>query len=64
MRVLFGIILGAVLVIGAAYVHDSMYASPTATPPARPIVNWDVASEATGNTARRVRTEFNRLVGR
>lgn len=64
MRVLFGIILGAVLVIGAAYAHDSMYASPTATPPARPIVNWDVASEVTGNSFRTVRTEFNRLLGR
>lgn len=64
MRVLFGIILGAVLVIGAAYYHDSMYASPTAMPPARPLVNWDVANEVTSNALRTARNGIDRLLGR
>ncbi len=64
MRVLFGIILGVVLVCGAAYYRDSVYASPTAAPPVRPIVNWDVASDVTANAMRTVRTEFDRLLGR
>jgi hypothetical protein len=64
MRLLFGIVLGAVLTAGAAYYHDSTYASPSAAVPARPIVNWDVASEVGGNATRSIRNEFNRLIGR
>ncbi len=49
MRLLFGMVLGAALTIGLAYIHDSMYAPlPLSPPPAasepRPMVNWDVAS--------------------
>jgi len=38
MRLLFGIILGAALTIGAAYVSDTAKSGPDA----RPMVNWDV----------------------
>lgn len=64
MRLLFGILLGAVLTIGAAYYRDSTYASPTATPPVQPIVNWDVARQVADNMTRTVRQEIGRLLGR
>lgn len=64
MRLLFGIVLGAVLTAGAAYYHDSTYASPSATDPARPIVNWDVASEVANKVTRSIRNEIGRLIGR
>jgi hypothetical protein len=52
MRLFFGMILGAAITIGAAYVHDSMLPAPVASPPPaageqRPIVNWDVANALT-----------------
>jgi hypothetical protein len=48
MRLFFGIILGAALTVGAAYVCDStvMSRSPAgATSAQRPMVNWDVVAE-------------------
>lgn len=45
MRFIVGIIVGALLVIGAAYVHDS--AIDTArTPTAQTLVNWPAVSES------------------
>jgi hypothetical protein len=64
MRLLFGIVLGAVLTVGAAYYHDTTYASPSAAFPERPIVNWDVASEVANNATRSIRNEIGRLIGR
>jgi hypothetical protein len=64
MRVLFGIILGALLLTGATYFRDTTYASPSAEPPVRPIVNWDVAGDVTSKALRTIRTEFDRLLGR
>jgi hypothetical protein len=37
MRLIFGIIVGVLLTIGAAYIHDSASDNPSR------IVNWDVA---------------------
>jgi hypothetical protein len=42
MRLLLGIILGAVLTVGFAYYYDSMHTSSLATGDNRPMVNWDV----------------------
>ncbi|MEX0589748.1 MAG: hypothetical protein WD207_01545 [Xanthobacteraceae bacterium] len=66
MRLLFGIILGASLTIGAAYIHDTMYAAPSPTLPGvtRTLVNWDVASEVADKFTRFVRQQFERLTGR
>jgi hypothetical protein len=41
MRLLFGIILGAVLTVGGAYVHDTKVSGPFAAQ--QRLVNWDVA---------------------
>ena len=44
MRFVFGIVIGALLVIGAAYIHDASI-DLAQTPSARAMVNWDVVSE-------------------
>jgi hypothetical protein len=40
MRLIFGMIIGAALTAGSAYVADAM-----AGPEAKPIVNWSVVAE-------------------
>ena len=46
MRVLFGMILGALLTIGTAFVHDNWSSNPAAAPSASVadgrMVSWDV----------------------
>ena len=68
MRLLFGIIIGALLTVGGAYMHDSQIAgSGTAADSAaarRTIVNWDVASEVTGRTIQAARDQIGRLSGK
>ena len=64
MRVLFGVVLGAILTVGAAYYRDSTYASASAEIPVRPIVNWDVAGDVAGNAAGSIRRDFDRLLAR
>jgi hypothetical protein len=47
MRLFLGIIFGAVLTVGGAYLYDSHNASATIDAPAtaeRPMVNWDVVN--------------------
>lgn len=67
MRVLFGMIVGAALTVGGAYVHDTVYASVPAEPPAvstdRPMVNWDVASAFARRTSAAAREQWNKLSG-
>ncbi|HEX5778540.1 MAG TPA: hypothetical protein VFY21_06830 [Xanthobacteraceae bacterium] len=64
MRLLFGIVLGAILTIGGAYYRDSTYASASADVPVRPIVNWDVAGQITANATSGLRQEIDRLLSR
>jgi hypothetical protein len=48
MRLLLGMILGALLLVAGVYVYDSMSTSSVANgqvaQPGRTIVNWDVAA--------------------
>ena len=50
MRTLFGMILGALMLVGGVYVYDSMQTSSVANGQVaqanRTIVNWDVAAVA------------------
>jgi hypothetical protein len=64
MRLLFGIVLGAALTVGAAYYRDATYASASAEIPVRPIVNWDVAGDVVDNATRSIRNEIARLLPR
>lgn len=64
MRVLIGIILGAVLTVGGAYLYDSHTVSRAATSSAstqRPMVNWDVVSTKWNHLTDRARAEWNRI---
>ncbi len=66
MRLLLGIILGALLTIGAAYVYDShnaLAASNSTASVQRPLVNWDVVGTKWDRLTQRARTEWNRLAG-
>jgi hypothetical protein len=60
MRLLFGIVLGAILTVGAAYYRDTTYV-PSGD---RPVVNWDVASQIAGNATATIRREIDRLLSR
>jgi hypothetical protein len=66
MRVLLGIILGAVLTIGGAYLYDSHNALNAANAPAsvqRPMVNWDIVNTKWQHLTEKARSEWNRLTG-
>jgi hypothetical protein len=63
MRTLFGIILGAAITVGAAYMHDAS-AMQNTPGGARTIVNWDVATEVTDNALRGLRRQVDRLLAK
>ena len=66
MRVLFGLILGAALTVGAAYIYDANNALAAANDQAartQPLVNWDVVGTKWNILTERARTEWNRLIG-
>ena len=63
MRLLLGIIVGALLAVGGAYLYDSHNARSTSNTTAslqRPLVNWDVKWD---HLTERVRAEWTRLAG-
>lgn len=66
MRLLFGIILGIGLTLGAAFLHDNNV--PTNPPSLRPsqqqIVNWDVLGAVMREQTRAVQRLWQDLVGR
>lgn len=67
MRLLLGIVLGALLTVTGAYLYDSSHAlnASTTTGAARaaerPLVNWDVVNTKWDHLAARARAEWNRL---
>jgi len=66
MRVLLGIILGAVLTVGGAYLydqHNALAATDTSASVQRPMVNWDVVSHKWERLTERAREEWNRHTG-
>ena len=66
MRTLLGIILGAVLTAGGAYLYDSHHALEAANAPAsaqRPLVNWDVVGTKWQKLTVRARSEWFRVAG-
>lgn len=60
-RLLSGVILGAVLTIAFAYLHDTQFVANDATGLARPFVNWDVVNADWQRLTGRLRQEWNRL---
>jgi len=68
MRFLLGVIIGIVLTVGAAYLHDKSL-SPTAAPAtpgspatAGPVVNWDTLQAIVDRNVDIVREEWNKIV--
>jgi hypothetical protein len=66
MRLLLGIILGAVLTVGGAYLYDSNHAlsaDSAAASAQRPMVNWDVVGTKWQHLTERARAEWARHAG-
>jgi hypothetical protein len=66
MRLLLGIILGAVLTIGGAFLYDQHNATQATEASAvapRPMVNWDVVSVKWQHLTERARSEWTRVTG-
>jgi hypothetical protein len=60
-RLLVGVVLGALLTIAFAYVHDTQFTATDATGVARPFVNWDVVNRDWQRLTGRIREEWSRL---
>ena len=63
MRLIFGMILGAALTIGGAYVIDSSAKAPAAGVEARPMVNWDVVAKNFDSLTVMVKQGWAKLTG-
>jgi len=66
MRLLLGIILGALLTIGGAFLydqHNATQATETAAAAPRPMVNWDVVGVKWQHLTARARSEWTRVAG-
>jgi hypothetical protein len=62
MRVLFGMILGALLTVLGAYVHDTARSDQAGVQ--RNMVNWDVVSENWQAAKTRVQREWTQISSR
>ena len=60
MRLIFGMILGAFLTVGAAYVSDT---ASKPGPDARPMVNWDVVGRNVETLSTMIKQSWNKLTG-
>ena len=60
MRLILGMILGAALTVGVAYVSDTA-AKPGAEQ--RPMVNWDVVGRNVDNLTTMIKQGWNKLTG-
>ena len=69
MRFLLGIIVGAILTIGVAYLSDASTSGPSnaaarTSVEQRPMVNWDVVSKNWQSLSLGVRNTWNKLAAR
>jgi hypothetical protein len=58
MRLILGIILGALLTLGGAYVADSRVPADQ-----KPMVNWDVVTKNANDFTAWVKVQWNKLTG-
>ena len=61
MRLLFGMILGAALTVGGAYVSDTATKSSGSDADSRPMVNWDVVGRNVDTVTAMVKDGWARL---
>lgn len=59
----FGIILGIILTVGAAYVYDSVRKTRIQAGIERPVVNWDVVNRLAKILVSSVQASWARLTG-
>ena len=59
MRLIFGMILGAALTVGGAYIADTGRSGPDA----RPMVNWDVVAKNTDTVMTMIKQGWAKLTG-
>ena len=59
MRLLLGVILGAALTVGVAYVSDTTKSGPDA----RPMVNWDVVAKHVDTLTVMIKQGWAKLTG-
>ena len=59
MRFFLGLILGAALTIGGAYLVDNMNSGPGA----RPMVNWDVVAKTIDGVTALARDGWKKIAG-
>ena len=68
MRTFFGMILGALLLVGGVYVYDSMQTSSVANgqvaQDTRTIVNWDVAARDWNALKARAHEEWTKVAAK
>lgn len=63
MRLILGMILGAALTIGAAYVSDTATKGSGATADQRPMVNWDVVGRNVDSLTTMIKQGWAKLTG-
>ena len=61
MRFLTGIVVGAVLTIGVAYIHDSALGTPSPDRDARTLVNWSAFDDQMRDLRETLAVGWNRL---
>ncbi len=67
MRFVLGIIVGAILTIGVAYLSDASISgssNTTAQTEQHPMVNWDIVNKNWQNLTSEVRNTWHRLASR
>ncbi|GAC1339513.1 MAG: hypothetical protein NVSMB26_27380 [Beijerinckiaceae bacterium] len=62
MRFAFGLLIGILITIGAAYLRDASLPAGAGADN-RPLVNWDVADKSVKNLSETVREQWARLTG-
>ena len=63
MRLILGMILGAALTVGVAYVSDTATKPATPGADARPMVNWDVVGRNVDTLTTMIKQGWNKLTG-
>lgn len=63
MRLIFGMILGAALTIGGAYVSDTVSKPTGSTVDQRPMVNWDVVGRNVDSVTTLIKQGWAKLTG-
>lgn len=66
MRTLFGVVLGALLTVGAAWFHDNNVTYDPVNPRLtdRPVVNWEVFGAVLRETTDGLGNAFHAIAGR